>query len=513
MKIKIDPLPIVAATYLSKKCYYISAKENTAIFRAGKNYYFFDTKRALLGKGSYGSVYLAYQFDMETHTFDTDYPVAIKTLRPYTKIVKDPATKQETQQLVLPDREKIKSEFKYLNQYGEPSRWVETTAPYRTVNESTPTELPFHFLVMPYHNGRPIAHYKLDGQFIINEELFKLDYCQRIALLTQIALYLSLFHNNSPRAGETMLHRDLHPANVLLCNRVYKGNQENYIFVTDYGLAVEVTDEIISQPRQGAYICSAPELFDSKEASTRSDVFSFGMLIVLFLNGINPYEIRYESKKQEKVSHEVNLDGFLHNLELPGPFKKVIEYLLTKFTLLTHAVDPYERATTDECLLFFTLMNNYNQLTKLASTKYPPPLHDYAIIITKLILVVENLWFEPSELSMVFNQADDFNHQADNAKNEVGESSIQLWKNVDFDAKPEFCISVVIIARYETLSQARLLQIATRLQDSNIREQVNQAITTKCLAYKQIGRILFPDEFVDDHFSCSSVAPARRVSL
>lgn len=108
----------------------------------------------------------------------------------------------------------------------------------------------------------------------------------RLRWLCDIAAGMQALHRNRP----CIIHRDLKPENVLLTCKT----GEAIAKIADFGLAKAVTDckpEFVGTP---GYM--APELFDDEAASTKSDVFSFAIVMCNLLTLKDPYaNLEHES--------------------------------------------------------------------------------------------------------------------------------------------------------------------------------------------------------------------------
>jgi serine/threonine protein kinase len=479
--------PVDAAEQLRLNNYCYIPNTTSAIYRVGNSDYYFDMEKNKLGEGAFGSVYLAYKCDLNSRSIDLTHKVAIKTIRAR-YIIKDRSLTETviTYGLKLPVRSEIQNEINFLRQYGEQtSNLVEAFEPNQTPaflqqpHEEKLNELPFYFFAMPYHDGKPLAEFTNKRAMKLNEALSLQNFTQRTTLALQAAMYLSLYHNNTPQTGSMIIHKDLKPANILLCKRERNSKTEYYLWIGDYGVATEISDQIKDNVELGTFISSAPELIDSNQASTRSDVFSFGMLCILIYNGVNPYSIRAQEYLAGKTSHQASFEGFLENLILPGPFHKLLKVLLTAFIKSTLMENIDERATTDECLLFFTLLNKYNSLAKHATDKNPPNFTEYAIIITKLVLIVEKLWDKTSAVLPAL-YSDDIT------------TSHNKWRNFNFDENPEFCVAAAVIATRDKITDERLTNIFDKLKINERKKAINEAIVERKISYNEINHILTP---------------------
>jgi len=78
-----------------------------------------------------------------------------------------------------------------------------------------------------------------------------------------------------------VLHRDLKPANIML-------NADGEILITDFGLAGLATE--ISDIRSGTPAYMAPEQLTGREVTTRSDIYSLGLVLYELFTGKRAFE-------------------------------------------------------------------------------------------------------------------------------------------------------------------------------------------------------------------------------
>ena len=103
--------------------------------------------------------------------------------------------------------------------------------------------------------------------------------------VTQIARGMNYLHNEGP---VSVVHCDLKSANVLLA-LIEKDNKVrlrgNILKITDFGLARKFTHTTKLKEIAGTYQFMAPEIIKNNLFSTRSDVWSFGVLVWEVLTG------------------------------------------------------------------------------------------------------------------------------------------------------------------------------------------------------------------------------------
>ena len=80
-----------------------------------------------------------------------------------------------------------------------------------------------------------------------------------------------------------VLHRDLKPANVMLDGR---GN----VMITDFGLAAFAEQIAAGDVRSGTPAYMAPEQLEGREVTTRSDIYSLGLVLYEIFTGKKAFE-------------------------------------------------------------------------------------------------------------------------------------------------------------------------------------------------------------------------------
>ena len=111
---------------------------------------------------------------------------------------------------------------------------------------------------------------------LINRERFPVSVCVNIGM--QIAGGMAYAHSRG------VIHRDLKPENIII-------SKDGIVKITDFGLAFR---ERLRFTDPGVYIGTpgymAPEVISKGKYSTKSDVFSFGVIMYEMLSGRNPFE-------------------------------------------------------------------------------------------------------------------------------------------------------------------------------------------------------------------------------
>jgi serine/threonine protein kinase len=124
-----------------------------------------------------------------------------------------------------------------------------------------------------------VMRYAEDGSLrkLLDECYETLTWKQKIFILYFIARSLNQIHE----AG--LVHKDFHSGNIV----------NSFIpFITDFGLCRPVSEDSTKTSQKNIYGVLpyvAPELFDRKEYTQESDIYSFGIIMTEVLTGYPPY--------------------------------------------------------------------------------------------------------------------------------------------------------------------------------------------------------------------------------
>jgi serine/threonine-protein kinase len=129
-----------------------------------------------------------------------------------------------------------------------------------------------HFLSMEYIDGEDLASLIHRIGYLSNEKA--------LDIARQLAAGLSAAHDRG------VLHRDLKPANIMIDGR-------GRVRITDFGLAIAVEDESNAPQMMGTPAYMAPEQFQGKGATVRSDIYALGLVL-------------YESLQRTQGIHSIN---------------------------------------------------------------------------------------------------------------------------------------------------------------------------------------------------------------
>uniref|UniRef100_A0A6B2L3M2 Protein kinase domain-containing protein n=1 Tax=Arcella intermedia TaxID=1963864 RepID=A0A6B2L3M2_9EUKA len=165
-------------------------------------------------------------------------------------------------------------------------------------------------------------------QSLILDKKIKLSFTRKITMLKDICKGMNWLHTSKP----PVLHLNLKPSNILLSS--------NYtIKIADYGLAQN--QKSISN---NAVIYVAPELLKGDTATSKADVFSYGMLSWFLLLEKEPFEQSLSSLFQDTSRYYAHLmsDG---RPALPTDSSSIS--LTTTIKLCWHS-DPSKRPSFEE---------------------------------------------------------------------------------------------------------------------------------------------------------------------
>jgi serine/threonine-protein kinase len=121
-----------------------------------------------------------------------------------------------------------------------------------------------HFLSMEYIDGEDLASLIKRIGYLSNEKA--------LDVARQLAAGLAAAHEKG------VLHRDLKPSNIMI-------DGHGRVRITDFGLAVAADEETDEREVLGTPAYMAPEQFAGKGATTRSDIYSFGLVLYEIFGG------------------------------------------------------------------------------------------------------------------------------------------------------------------------------------------------------------------------------------
>jgi len=137
-------------------------------------------------------------------------------------------------------------------------------------------------------------------------------------IVEQIAKGLNSFHR------QEMLHQDLRPANIMI-------DSTGTVKIIDFGSTkvagiTEIAKPIDQDDILGTAQYSAPEYFLGESPTTRSDLFSLGVIIYQMLTGKLPYGIKVSQARTRLAQNKLKYDSALAvDREIPAWIDEVIK--------------------------------------------------------------------------------------------------------------------------------------------------------------------------------------------
>lgn len=128
-----------------------------------------------------------------------------------------------------------------------------------------------YYIVMEYVDGLNLKEYI--------QEKYPIPYHKVIDIMSQALSGVGYAHSQG------IIHRDLKPHNILL-------NQKDQVMITDFGIAVALTENSITQTNSllGSVQYISPEQAKGSIASVKSDIYSLGIILFEMLSKEVPFD-------------------------------------------------------------------------------------------------------------------------------------------------------------------------------------------------------------------------------
>src|SRR5438270_799583 len=124
-------------------------------------------------------------------------------------------------------------------------------------------------IVMPYYNSGDLIHY-------ITKDFYNISWKEKLKSLERITEGLHWLHEAK------ITHRDFHSGNIFFGN--------NGAMIGDLGLSKSATSESTdNNENYGIIPYMAPEIFQGKKYTEKSDIYSFGMIMWEVMTGRRPF--------------------------------------------------------------------------------------------------------------------------------------------------------------------------------------------------------------------------------
>lgn len=146
------------------------------------------------------------------------------------------------------------------------------------------------------------------SQWIIDNPHPSLETVRQMA--EQIAKGLMALHR------QEMVHQDLRPHNIMI-------ESSGTLKIIDFGATkvegiMDINIRLEQENLLGTALYSAPEYFLGKEGTTRSDLFSLGVIVYEMLSGHFPYGVEVARAKNETAQKRLRYTPLYHyNQEIP----------------------------------------------------------------------------------------------------------------------------------------------------------------------------------------------------
>ncbi len=171
-----------------------------------------------------------------------------------------------------------------------------------------------NFIAMEYIKGQTLKERLLEGPVPLKQA-------------TQIGMEVAEALEEAHKAG--IAHRDLKPANIMLTSG-------GHVKVMDFGLAKKVVDEDGTEQdttsaltREGTTLGTlaymSPEQLRTEPVDTRTDIFSFGIVLYELLAGVHPFRRPLQAETTNAILHDI-----------PPPLKRFTD---DTADLLQHTMD------------------------------------------------------------------------------------------------------------------------------------------------------------------------------
>ena len=323
------------------------------------DYYAFD-KRILLGKGAFGSVYPGYSVDPRTG-----------------ECLKKKKTDLQTGELLEVEERPMVGKF------------IDVGKVSLEANREESRHIHGYFLsndVIQAGEQMLQPMERLPGKsldkFIENGEMDALSDSQRVDLLLQCMFNLNLIHHETDYTGDALIHADIKPANIQIS---IDANKTVNAYLLDFGLAKTVKYSEGEAAKEesfgfggGTPLYMAPETYINRQIKTKSDIYSFALVMISVLGGdklgvdklTSLYdkklsyrnEANYEKAIKDNIKNIFAEEGFFKNSNFPEDVKRSTEWFISRAL----SVNDEKRPDADECLSFLNTLRNFARTHELS---------------------------------------------------------------------------------------------------------------------------------------------------
>jgi calcium-dependent protein kinase len=121
-----------------------------------------------------------------------------------------------------------------------------------------------------------------------------------------------------------VIHHDIKPENLVLCKTTGK------LKIIDFGLAEICEGDDVCKLRGGTWPCLSPEHLKKENCSSKTDVWSLGIVLFLSLTGVFPFNSKEKEIYHWKVMNESPDFSHLQRLGVSLGVFLLIQYLISK---------------------------------------------------------------------------------------------------------------------------------------------------------------------------------------
>ncbi|MBN1285520.1 MAG: serine/threonine protein kinase [Anaerolineae bacterium] len=158
------------------------------------------------------------------------------------------------------------------------------------------------YIVMEYIDGYPLSRLlrlrrqRDEGPMPVEEA---------VRILTQVSRALARVHEQG------LVHRDVKPGNILI------RSADGAAFLTDLGIAKDLTAGAVTQTLVGTFAYLAPEQILRRPVSPATDIYALGTVAYYMFTGRRPFEAHPGAELDTAQLEQVLIDQHLNRLPMP----------------------------------------------------------------------------------------------------------------------------------------------------------------------------------------------------
>ncbi|PWA62780.1 protein kinase-like domain, Phloem protein 2-like protein [Artemisia annua] len=213
------------------------------------------------------------------------------------------SSKEGVDKCVLPRKRSTVAIKRIYNQEGEQGFIAEIETLITCKHQNVISLLGFCY---DQGNGAMILVYEhaskgsLQNYLGSSDKLTNLNWLQRLNICLDIAHGLNYIHNNTDHGKQKMIHRDIKSDNILL--------EDNWkAKIADFGLskfhpAHQAASTIYTDTVAGTYVYLDPEYQKDGRLNKKSDIYSFGVVLLEILTGRLAYDYVYTGVNEKGIA-------------------------------------------------------------------------------------------------------------------------------------------------------------------------------------------------------------------